>query len=104
MSKLKGDVPIDLIDVIHSFISSYCLKGAVSSEVGHRAHNLHLQRVFRIKYPRDPTSIKTLTKLIKDAIKDRTKSLRGYRVLLKPLAKHQTFTLMIGYISRAAAL
>jgi hypothetical protein len=100
VSKLKGDVAIGLIDVISNFIEEFCLKGGVSTEVGHRAHNLHLQSVFRIKYPREPDSVKILTKMIKDAVKAYTKSLKDYRIYLKPLTKSQTFALMIGYISK----
>lgn len=100
ISKLKSDIPVGLIDVVYQFIESYCLKGGVATEVGHRAHNLHLQSTFRINYPKDPSSVKKLTKLVKDSIKDFTRTLKDYRVFLKPLGKMQTLAMMIGYISK----
>jgi hypothetical protein len=98
VSKTKGDVCPTLIEVIYEFIKTYCLKGGVSTEVGHRAHNLHLQSAFRIKFPRDEASVKKLTKIIKEMIKDHLHCLTGIRVFLKPLGKSQSFTLMMGYI------
>lgn len=100
VSKLKGDAAVGLIDVIYNFIEEFGLKGGASTEVGHRAHNPHLQCVFRIKYPREPDSVKTLTKIIKDLVKAYTKSLKDYRVYFMPLTKSQTFALIIGYISK----
>lgn len=103
ISKIKTDVPIGLLDIIYDeFYRAYCLKGGISTEVGQRAHNLHLQGVFRIKYPKDPPAVAKLTKIIKDVIKSFTKSLSGYRVLLKPLGCQQTFVTMVGYITKDA--
>ena len=43
ISKLKGDVSHELLNVIGNWIKSHCVKGVVSTEVGKRAFNLHLQ-------------------------------------------------------------
>ncbi len=73
ISKRGGDVELILLDVTDNFIKTYCIRGGVSTEVGSRAHNLHLQGMFECRYPRDPTSAKALTKFFKAAvIKPRT--------------------------------
>ena len=97
ISKIKCDVELYLLDVLHAFLVENAVRGGVSTEVGHRAHNLHLQSVFSMKYPRDPKSVKELTKMIKALIKP---PLKGYKVHLKPLSSNQTVTAMIGYITK----
>lgn len=97
IAKTKSDVELYVLESVYQFLIDNCVKGGVSTEVGHRAHNLHLQSVFSIKFPRDPKSVKELTKLIKALIKP---PLTGYKVHLKPLSPNQTLTAMIGYITK----
>lgn len=96
ISRSKGDVDLSLLDAIHAFFVKYCIKGGVSTEVGHRAHNLHYQGLFRTRYPKDKNHVSTLTKMFKEMVKPRT----GYRILIKPFAPQQTIQAMIGYITK----
>ncbi len=95
VARRGGDVDLSLLDATYAFIKIHTIRGGVSTEVGSRAHNLHLQGMFECRYPRDPTSVKALTKFFKDAvIKPRT----GYAVVLKPFGKGQDFICQHGWI------
>lgn len=96
ISKPKGDVDLSLLDSIHTFFQTFCIKGAVSTEVGHRAHNLHFQGLFRTRFPKDKLHLTALAKIFKDMIKPRT----GYKILVKPFSPAQTIQAMIGYITK----
>lgn len=96
ISKTKGDVDMTLLDSIQAFFEQYCIKGGVSTEVGHRAFNLHFQGIFRIKFPKDKASVTVLAKIFKDMIKPRT----GYKILVKPFSPQQTIEAMLGYITK----
>lgn len=96
IAKLKSDVELHVLEQIHAFLVMYSVKGGVSTEVGHRAHNLHLQSVFTARFPTDKVHKARLSKMIKDLIKPRN----GYKVFIKELAPKQTFTAMVGYISK----
>lgn len=100
VSRLKQDIAPTLLDVIHTFLSQYAIKSGLSTEVGHRAFNLHLQGTFSMRYPSDATAIADLSKLIKQEIKETVKSLTGYRVVLKALGRGQAFSTMIGYVTK----
>lgn len=96
VSKTKGDIERFLLDTVHDFICKFAIKGGVATEVGHRAHNLHLQSMFTMRFPKEKTHLRILTKLIKDLLKPLT----GYKVFLKPFAKQQHFSAMVGYITK----
>lgn len=100
ISKLKGDVQLDLLDIVHDYLAKHAVKSGLSTEVGHRAHNLHIQGTFIMKYPSDKTGVADLVKVFKNLVKTHTGSLAGYRVYLKPLANSQSFSTMIGYITK----
>lgn len=91
ISKLKEDVHPELLDLLHDYMSNTSIKSGLSIEVGHRAFNLHIQGTFIMKFPCD-----------KKAISDLVGSLSGYSVVLKALAEGQSFTTMLGYITKDA--
>ncbi len=97
ISKCGGDVDLYLLDRVHGFLQEFCIKGGVSTEVGHRAHMLHLQSLFSVRYPKDKEHVKELTKLIKGLIQPPS---TGYRIVIKPFAVNQTVQAMIGYITK----
>jgi hypothetical protein len=43
ISKLKGDVHPELLDLLHDYMTKTSIKSGLSTEVGHRAFNLHIQ-------------------------------------------------------------
>lgn len=96
ITKTGGDVELYILEKVHDFIVKYALKGGVSTEVGHRVHNLHLQGMFIMRYPKDKKHLAELVKLIKELIKPLT----GYKVMLKPFATNQSFSAMLGYITK----
>ena len=85
---------MNYIDIIQQFHERCCIKGGVSTEVGKRAHNLHLQGVFRTKFPRTPSDAKAMCTFVKRLLPVSS----GFRVLCKPLGHGQDFTVMCGYI------
>jgi hypothetical protein len=92
---MKGDIALSTLDVIDLFHQNYCIKGGVSTEVGSRAHKLHLQGIFRTRYPTAQQFQKEMNKFVKALLPSKGK---GYRVLAKPLARTQDFVTMCGYI------
>ena len=87
-------IQLSLLDIIDDFVTANCIKGAISTEVGSRAHNLHIQGVIELHYPRAPTYVKILTQFVKDLIPDR----KGHKVIVKPFTLSQTFQTMVGYV------
>ncbi len=100
VAKTKADVPLVLLEVVYDFITKYGIKGGVSTEVGHRAHNLHLQASFSMRFPKDRARIKELVKLLREEIKAVVHSLVGYKIQLKAFAARQSFLAMLGYITK----
>ena len=93
-----GDVPMpSTLDCIHAFLKQFCIKGAVSTEVGSRAFHLHLQGVFRVHYPKTAPFVNKLQKFIKNMLPNNG---IGLRVLLKVLVGEQTFVGMLGYVTK----
>ena len=92
--KSGGDIQPSLLETIGDFIKLKCLRGAVSTEVGSRAHNLHLQGIIELHYPRAPSYVKILCQYIKDLIPNK----KGHKVACKPLTFSQNFTTMVGYV------
>lgn len=95
VSKLGSDVDITALPLMYKFLEQYCSKGAISTEVGKRAHNLHLQGVFQTKYPKTDVFKKKLNKFLKAFLPNKAV---GYRVVCKPLTSGQDFISMIGYV------
>jgi hypothetical protein len=56
---------ISALTLMYKFLEQHCSKGAISTEVGKRAHNLHLQGVFQTKYPKTEVFKKKLNKFLK---------------------------------------
>lgn len=100
ISRLKQDVAAELLDVIHTILTKYAIKRGISTEVGHRAFNLHLQGTFSMRYPSDASAISDITKMIKHEVEGAVHSLTGYRVVLKVLGRGQAFSTMIGYVTK----
>eukprot|EP01031_Cornospumella_fuschlensis_P027563 gene27563-33289_t len=93
-----GDIPMPTsLDAIQAFIVDYCVKGAVSTEVGSRAFHLHLQGVLRLRYPKTADYVSMLQKFIKNLLPNKGK---GLKVMLKVLRGDQTFIGMIGYVTK----
>ena len=97
MSKISGDIALPTMDTVFNFIVTFCNRGGLSTEVGSRAHRLHLQGEFQTLFPTTPDACKVLTVFVKSFIVDNGK---GYRVVCKPLALGQSFTTMCGYIAK----
>lgn len=97
ISKTGGDVELCVLEKVYEFLVKYALKGGVSTEVGNRAHNLHLQAMFQMRYPKDKAHVKEAVALLKQ---DLIKPLTGYKILLKPFATSQNFSAMLGYITK----
>lgn len=97
ITKTGEDVSLELLDILYEFLLQYCVKGGVSFEVGARAFNLHIQGLFRIHYPKTKEFVKKLQSFIKKLLPQKGK---GYKVNLKPLAGGQSFSAMIGYITK----
>lgn len=109
VSKIKGALPL-----LHDFIKEFCIKGKViacmltyrgnvftlgvaSTEVGKRAHNLHLQAVIKVHYPKAKAYVTLLAKTIKGCLPG---SGVGYRVVVKPFVGAQNFSSMVGYCKK----
>ncbi len=97
ITKTGSDVGVDAVDKIAHFIEKYCVKGGVATEVGQRAFNLHLQGMFRINWPSRKEYIQELQKIIKRILPDDGKK---YKVNLKPFGAGQSFSAMVGYITK----
>ena len=97
ISKIGGDVPTNLLDIVKIWMEAHCTRGGISLESGARAHNLHVQGVLEMMYGKSKQHQRALVKIIRDLIPDRG---TGYKVSCKPFEKHQQFTTMIGYITK----
>jgi len=97
VTKSGGDVARDAIERIAEFIEKHCVKGGVSTEVGQRVFNLHLQGLFRIHWPVRKEYVQRLQKILKSTLPENGKL---YKVLVKPFRSNQTFSAMIGYITK----
>jgi len=97
ISRLKQDVSHELLHVIGNWIKANCVKGVVSTEVGKRAFNLHLQICIQLRWPGTPAATKALAKIIKSLILPTS---AGYKVFTKEFGKHQTFIAMVGYCTK----
>jgi hypothetical protein len=90
----------ELLDVGHDFIVKYAIKGGVSTDVGHRAHILHLQASFSMRLPKDRLRVREVTKLLRDELKAVVHNLAGHKIQLKGFAARQTFIAMLEYITK----
>lgn len=97
VTKTKDDVGLDALDMIAHWIEHYCVKGGVATEVGQRAFQLHLQGLFRIRWPSNREYTLRLQKLIKDMLPNKGKL---YKVLVKVFGINQHFSAMVGYITK----
>jgi hypothetical protein len=96
--KSKGDIAVVALDIVYEeFIKPFCIKGAIATEVGTRAHNLHLQGVFKARYPTNREWILKLNKQIKRILPYNGTQ---YRVNVKPFGNKQNFNAMIGYVTK----
>ena len=83
MSKISADIVLPILDAVFNFIVTFCIRGGISTEVGSRAHRLHLQGVLQTLFPTLPDACKVFTLFVKSFNVDNGK---GYRVVCKPLA------------------
>ncbi len=97
ITKTKDDVGLDSLDSIAHFMELHCLKGGVSTEVGQRVFQLHLQGVLRIHWPTTKQYIQRLQKILKALLPGNGKA---YKVLLKAFKARQVFSAMVGYITK----
>lgn len=97
VTKTKDDVGLDALANMDKFIQDTCIKGGVSTEVGTRAFQLHLQGVFRMHWPSTAEYKLRLQKIIKALLPAAGKL---YKVLVKPFGTRQEFSAMIGYITK----
>jgi hypothetical protein len=97
VTKTKDDVGLDALESVASFIEVHCVKGGVATEVGQRAFQLHLQGMFRMKWPATKEFTQRLQKMIKFVLPEKGKL---YKVLVKPFATNQVFSAMVGYITK----
>jgi hypothetical protein len=96
VNKNDGDICLSILDIVISWIKTHCISGGVSTEVGKRAHNLHLQGVLEMRYPITKPYQTRLSSILKKLLPPGG----GYRVLVKPLSTGQTIPAMIGYITK----
>ena len=54
VSKISADIALPTLDAVFNFIVTFCHRGGISTEVGSRAHRLHLQGVFQTLFPTSP--------------------------------------------------
>lgn len=97
ITKTGEDVGAEAIDIVASFIEEHCIKGGVSTEVGLRAHNLHLQGILKINWPATKEFVQILQKKIRALLPNGGAK---YKVNLKLFAKAQTWGAMVGYITK----
>jgi hypothetical protein len=83
---------------MYKFLEQHCSKGAISTEVGKRAHNLHLQGVFQTKYSKTDVFKKQMNKFLKTFLPT---NCVDYRVVYKPLTSGQDFlSKFVRYVPR----
>ena len=97
ISKAADDVDRQTLDTVHNYLSRVCTQSLVSFESGSKKHNLHIQGIFSMLFPRTPASIAQLRKILKALLPLYG---RGYKVMIKPLGLNQTFSAMIGYCTK----
>ncbi len=91
VSRIGKVISVPSLDQVFNFIVYFCRNGGLSTEVGSRAHRLHLQDVFKTLFPHHADAAKVLTAFVKSFLAENGK---GHRVVCKPLALGQTFTTM----------
>jgi len=84
--------------VVAAWTVQNCIRGAWATEVGQKAFKFHLQGIFEVRYPASPIYKKKLQKIIKSLLGPRKG--QGFKVNVKPLVNNQTFTAMIGYVTK----
>ena len=89
---------LELLDVVLAWTRQFCIRGAWATEVGQKAFKFHLQGIFEVRYPKSPIFKKKLQKIIRALLGPRKG--QGYKVNVKPLVDGQTFTAMIGYVTK----
>ena len=62
---MKDDVPFGCLGVIHTWIQIHCTKGSVATEVGSKAHQLHVQGVIECFFPGSTLAQKSMNKTFK---------------------------------------
>jgi hypothetical protein len=97
ITRTGTDVGIDSLDSVAIFIETNCLKGGVSTEVGQRVFQLHLQGVFRMHWPATPIFTLRLKKILKALL---PRNGKGHKIMVKHFKAAQTFSAMIGYITK----
>lgn len=97
ITKTNDDVGLDAFEAIGAFIKKHCIKGGVSTEVGKRKFQFHLQGIMRIHWPSTAIYIQELQKVVKNILP--LKGL-GYKVFVKHCKAGQNFSAMIGYITK----
>jgi len=98
ISKVKDDVPYSLLKTIfENFIEKFTVKGGISTEVGARVGNCHLQSVFQSHCCASGPTFKLMRSMIRDLLPGKG---RGYKLQVKPLAKGQSLIAMVGYITK----
>jgi hypothetical protein len=101
VTRTKTDVGLDAFQAIGDFIDKYSLKGGVSTEVGQRMFNLHLQGVFRMHWPSTKEYTQRLQKMVKSLLPAQGKL---SKVLVKVFGRSQSFSAMVGYITKDQGL
>jgi hypothetical protein len=97
VTRTKADVGLDAFQAIGDFIDKFSIKGGVSTEVGQRMFNLHLQGVFRMHWPATKEYSQRLQKMVKGLLPAQGKL---YKVLVKVFGRSQSFSAMVGYITK----
>ena len=101
ITKTKDDVGLDSLDAVAKYLEEHSIKGGVSTEVGQRAFQLHLQGVFRMHWPATKQYVQLLQKIFKSILPAAGKL---YKVLLKVFKAAQNFSAMVGYITKDAGI
>jgi hypothetical protein len=82
VTKTGSDISLDCLEIVDAFIKEYCLKGLVSTEVGTKKFQLHLQATLRMHYPKTKDMVTKLSKMIRGQLPNNGK---GHKVRLNAL-------------------
>lgn len=93
----SSDVHQNCLDILHKWLSTFCIKFLIAFEVGKRAFNLHVQGVLVMLYSPSEPYVRKFVKLLKEQLPENGV---GYRIVFKKCKEHQTFEAMIGYVTK----
>ena len=96
ISKLKGNVPVTMLDQLRLWLNLVsCVRAVVCLERGDRKKNLHVQGSLEMRMPNTPHGLAELKSHLQDNLPARPCD--NYHMMVKFGASMQTFTYLSGY-------